>query len=253
MQIRWRLRAACFVACAALAAAGCGSDGADDSGGEDPPGSQATGDAGGNGNPQSTPTGLGPPPAFGASPVSVPPGVPAARVRPVVVIQTSQGSFTVELDKERAPTTVDNFLTYVNEGFYDGTVFHQVYRGAVILGGAYTPEFVEKPTRPGIPNEAHNGLKNMRGTIAMARVYNEVNSATCQFFINVQDNPNYDHKPGSSIDGNLEDYGYCVFGTVAEESMAVVSRIANVEVQDTDQFERRPAQTVMIESVRQIR
>ncbi|MFQ5496198.1 MAG: peptidylprolyl isomerase [Phycisphaerae bacterium] len=172
---------------------------------------------------------------------------------PTVVIETTLGNITVELDEEHAPATVDNFLRYVGRGFYDQTVFHQVFPGAVILGGKFTEELVEKQADPPVSNEAGNGLKNRRGTIAMFRDYDVINSATCQFFINAKDNPNYDYKPEAEQSLNHEDYGYCVFGRVTEDSMSVVDRIANVEVHDTADFERIPVETVVIKSITKIR
>jgi peptidyl-prolyl cis-trans isomerase A (cyclophilin A) len=135
---------------------------------------------------------------------------------PRVQFVTSEGRFTVELDAARAPKTVGNFLEYVRAGFYNGTVFHRVIDGFMIQGGGFDDKLAQKPTRAPIPLEAKSGLKNERGTIAMART-NVPDSATAQFFINVVDNPNLDYpKP----DGN----GYAVFGRVVE-GMDVVDRI----------------------------
>jgi cyclophilin family peptidyl-prolyl cis-trans isomerase len=104
---------------------------------------------------------------------------------PVVVIQTSLGDITVELFKDKAPKTVENFLSYVRDGYYRGTIFHRVIKGFMIQGGGLTPSLARKQTKPPIPNEAGNGLKNERGTIAMART-SDINSATSQFFINTR-------------------------------------------------------------------
>jgi len=186
---------------------------------------------------------------------SVDPAAPATGtpesdpLHPLVVIETSKGDITVRLDAEKAPLTVDNFLCYTETGHYQQTVFHQVLQGnpKVVIGGAFTPDLVEKRTRTPIRNEAHNGLSNTRGTIAMARQPDAIDSATCHFFINVSDNAVLDHK-----DRSPEGYGYCVFGAVAA-GMEVVDSIAGTEVKDTEQFERIPIETVMIKSVRRLR
>jgi peptidyl-prolyl cis-trans isomerase B (cyclophilin B) len=168
---------------------------------------------------------------------------------PVVTIDTSEGAITVELDAEKAPLTVDNFLSYVEAGHYDQTIFHQVLSDypQLILGGAYTSEKVEKTTHTPIRNEAHNGLRNTRGAIAMARRADAIDSATCHFFINRSDNEVLDHK-----DRTLEGYGYCVFGKVID-GLEVVDKIGAVDVQDTETFERVPVETVRINSVRRVR
>ncbi len=142
---------------------------------------------------------------------------------PRVVVETSLGSFVIELDPEHAPLTVQHFLELVDRGFYDGTIFHQVIPGYVILGGGFTPRLVEKPSGVPIRNEADNGLRNLRGTVAMARDPQVIDSACCQFFINLADNPHLDHQGNSP-----EEYGYCVFGRVVQ-GMEVVERISQVE------------------------
>ena len=167
--------------------------------------------------------------------------------RPVVEMTTSLGKITLELDGERAPLTVDNFLNYVQQGHYDGTVFDQVYANQGILGGLFTPDLVEKQTRTPVRNEADNGLKNTRGSIAMVRAADAIDSATTHFFVNVRDNPALDHQ-----DRSVEGFGYCVFGRVTA-GLDVVDRIAEVAVKQTDQFDQTPVQTVLIESVRRIR
>jgi len=143
---------------------------------------------------------------------------------PKVKLETGKGDITLELNKEKAPTTVKNFLTYVKDGFYDGTVFHRVIADFMVQGGGFALKedgtIEEKPTREPIENEAKNGLKNERGAIAMART-SEPHSATAQFFINHADNANLDHP---SFDG----WGYAVFGKVVE-GMDVVDEIAAVE------------------------
>ncbi len=131
-----------------------------------------------------------------------------AESSPRVTLQTTLGDITVELDREHAPVTVKNFLRYVQEGFYDNTVFHRVINGFMIQGGGFTPDFERKQTYAPIENEADNGLKNRRGTIAMARTGNP-HSATAQFFINVADNKFLDHTRPTR-----NGWGYTVFGKV---------------------------------------
>ena len=157
----------------------------------------------------------------------------------VLVIETSMGDITVELNRARAPKSVENILSYVNSGFYDGTIFHRVISNFMIQGGGFTPDMARKDTRDPIQNEAGNGLKNRRGTLAMARTA-DVHSATAQFFINVQDNAFLDHKGNSS-----RDYGYAVFGKVTD-GMDVVDKIKNVKTEDGDV----PTETVLIKTIR---
>ena len=167
---------------------------------------------------------------------------PPASAHPVVVIETSLGSITVELLPDKAPDSVANFLQYAKEGFYDGTIFHRVVSGYVIQGGGFTPELVEKATRPPIPNEAMNGLSNRRGTIAMARTA-RVRSATSQFYINVADNPRLDNH-GYAPD----DFGYAVFGRVTA-GMDVVDKIATVRTEVKGDMENVPVTPVVIRHV----
>ena len=122
------------------------------------------------------------------------PNAPPDRLHPVVQLHTTLGDITIKLDAEHAPITVDNFLAYLDNGQYDNTLFHQVVPGVAILGGGYDTFGKEKPTGSPIRNEAHNGMKNRRGTIAMARRPDLVDSSTCQFFINLADNPKLDYK-----------------------------------------------------------
>lgn len=183
-------------------------------------------------------------PSYGDLPAA---GVPQRRhvnLHPTVKVRTSAGEFTVELDGEHAPLTVDNFLGYVNAGQYNGTIFHQVYDGFIVLGGGYDAKFNERSTQPPVRNEAHNGLKNSRGTIAMARQLDSIDSATCQFFINLDDNSSLDH---TGTEPNQ--YGYCVFGKVTS-GMDVVEQIGKVQVHSTPQFENVPVKPVIIESIR---
>ncbi len=163
---------------------------------------------------------------------------------PVAVISTSMGDFTVELFRDRAPVSVDNFLSYATTGFFDGTVFHRVISGFMIQGGGFTPDLVEKPTRPPIRNEAANGLNNVRGTLAMART-RALRSATAQFFVNVADNRGkLDHR-GYSPD----DFGYAVFGRVLG-GMEVCDRISAVTTRTTGPHDDVPIEPVVIQGVR---
>lgn len=146
---------------------------------------------------------------------------------PVVVVQTNLGDITIELFRDRAPATVENFLSYANSGFYGGTIFHRVVRGFMIQGGGFTPQMRQKPTRSPIKNEASTVLKNQRGTVAAART-NAVHSSTSQFFINTEDNPSLDHK---SI--RPDEFGYAVFGRVID-GMDVVGKIERVKTNNKD-------------------
>ena len=138
---------------------------------------------------------------------------------PQVTFKTSLGDFTVELYPNKAPKTVENFLEYVNSGFYDGTVFHRVVDNFMVQGGGFTQDLKHKPTRPSIQNEGNNGLSNMRGSLAAARTM-DPQSATAQFFINVVDNPRIDY----TGDQDSTTWGYCVFGKVIS-GMDVIDKI----------------------------
>lgn len=166
---------------------------------------------------------------------------------PIVSLKTSLGEVTLKLEAKRAPRTVNNFLHYVQSGHYNETIFHQVQDGYVVLGGSYAADLSEKDGRYPIPNEADNGLKNVRGTIAMARQPDEIDSATCQFFINLSDNPNLDHSGEAP-----EEFGFCVFGEVIK-GMEVLDRMSRVEVQATEQFEQLPVETVLLETARRVK
>jgi cyclophilin family peptidyl-prolyl cis-trans isomerase len=157
-----------------------------------------------------------------------------------VVMKTSKGDITLALDPDKAPKTVANFLRYVDEGFYDGTVFHRVISGFMIQGGGLTPDMHKKPTHEPVANEAKNGLKNVRGSIAMART-RDPDSATAQFFINHRDNPNLDYP---SFDG----WGYAVFGKVTR-GMDVVDAIAAVKTTHSNGRGNVPVEPVIIKSV----
>lgn len=161
---------------------------------------------------------------------------------PQVVLETSLGKLTLSLDAKIAPRTVHNFLHYVENGFYDQTIFHQVEEGYVIVGGGFTSDLTEKPARYPVPNEAAGGRKNLRATVAMARQPDTIDSSVCQFFVNLTDNPHLDHRGEAP-----EDYGYCVFGEVVE-GLDVLDRIAQVEVRSNDEFPKLPVETVLIES-----
>ena len=161
---------------------------------------------------------------------------------PVVTIETSLGSITVELFKDQAPVSVANFLEYVRDGFYPGTVWHRVVPGYVIQGGGFTADLQEKPTRPPIQNEATNGVSNRRGTVAMART-RALRSATSQFYINLSNNPSLDHQ-GFSPDV----FGYAVFGRVIA-GMDVVDRIGQVKTGFKDGMEDVPLEPVLIRSI----
>jgi len=159
---------------------------------------------------------------------------------PVVLLETSMGNIRVELNQEKAPISVKNFLSYVKEGHYDGLIFHRVIRGFMIQGGGFTKEMREKrPAHPPIKNEAGNGLKNDRGTIAMART-GVVDSATAQFFINVVNNDFLNH-----VDNTPRGFGYAVFGKVVE-GMDVVDKIRAVPTGRVSMFEDVPKEAVTI-------
>jgi cyclophilin family peptidyl-prolyl cis-trans isomerase len=169
------------------------------------------------------------------------PAASATQSDPVVVLDTTAGAITIQLYADKAPDSVQNFLEYVRDGFYSGTIFHRVVTGYVIQGGGYTPELVEKTTRPPVRNEATNGLTNTRGTLAMARM-SAVRSATSQFFINLANNSRLDHR-GYSPD----DYGYAVFGRVIA-GMDVVDRIAAEPTGSRDGMDDVPVTPVVIKS-----
>lgn len=157
----------------------------------------------------------------------------------VVVLETSMGIIKIAVNEEKAPISAENFLSYVNEGFYDGTVFHRVKRGFMVQGGGFDESFNEKGVKAPIKNEADNGLKNKRGTLAMART-SVVDSATAQFFINVVDNDFLDHK------GNSPDqYGYAVFGKVIE-GMDVVDKIEKVKTGSKGFHQDVPVENIII-------
>ena len=159
-----------------------------------------------------------------------------------VLLSTTNGDITVELDQEKAPVTCENFLAYVASGHYDGTVFHRVIPGFMIQGGGFTADMRQKPTSSPINNEADNGLKNDRGTLAMART-SDPHSATSQFFINLTDNDFLDHKAKSP-----QGWGYAVFGRVVE-GLEVVDAIAQVQTGTSGPHSDVPEEPVVIDRI----
>ncbi len=165
----------------------------------------------------------------------------AAPGNPKVLMKTTMGNITIELYPDKAPTSVKNFLSYVNENFYDGTIFHRVIKGFMIQGGGLTVDFEEKSAKASIQNESKNGLKNKRGTLAMARMA-EPHTGTSQFFINHVDNPGLDY--GRAADG----WGYCVFGKVTQ-GMDVVDAIATAPTMTKYGMRDVPRETIQIISI----
>ncbi len=158
----------------------------------------------------------------------------------LVRVYTNLGSFVIQLDPERAPLTVANFLEYVRAGQYEGTLFHRVVGNFIVQGGGYDEQFNEKPTREPIPNESGNGLSNARGTVGLART-GEPHSGTCQFYVNLTDNPALDPQPSR--------WGYAVFGRVIE-GMSVVDQIGAVATGQVGPFESEaPLKPIVIEKV----
>lgn len=160
----------------------------------------------------------------------------------MIRFETSHGAFTVELFPKEAPVTVENFLKYVDDGFFDGTIFHRIVPGFVIQGGGLTADFANKKTRAPIRNEAQNGLKNTRGSLSMART-SDVNSATSQFFVNLKDNGFLDHGP--------RDFGYAVFGRVTD-GLEVIDRIASLSTGTRKGYQDAPLEDVVIVSARRL-
>ncbi len=160
----------------------------------------------------------------------------------MIRFETSHGGFTIELFPQEAPVTVENFLKYVDDGFFDGTIFHRIVPGFVIQGGGLTADFGNKKTRAPISNEAKNGLKNTRGSLSMART-SDINSATSQFFVNLKDNAFLDHGP--------RDYGYAVFARVTE-GLEVIDKIAAVTTGRRKGYTDAPLEDVVIVSARRL-
>ncbi len=165
---------------------------------------------------------------------------PVSAANPEVVLYTNLGEIKIELYPDKAPISVQNFLKYVNEGFYSGTIFHRVIKGFMVQGGGFTADLTQKPTQKPIKNEAQNGLKNTRGTLAMART-GVVDSATAQFFINTVNNDFLNYASPSS-------YGYCVFGKVIS-GMDVVDKIEKMKTGTKEGYPDVPLTPVVIERV----
>jgi peptidyl-prolyl cis-trans isomerase B (cyclophilin B) len=163
----------------------------------------------------------------------------------MVVLKTNHGDITLELDAEKAPATVANFLQYVRDGHYDNTVFHRVIDGFMIQGGGMEPGMKQKPTRDQIANEAANGLKNKKYTVAMART-SEPHSATAQFFINIADNDFLDYKAP-----NANGWGYCVFGKVVD-GQDVVDKIRTVPTANSGFHQNVPKDDVVIQKAEEV-
>ena len=161
---------------------------------------------------------------------------------PHVYIKTNVGGFTIELYPDKAPVTVANFLNYVEKGYYSGTIFHRVIKGFMIQGGGFTTDMSQKETAPPIKNEASNGLKNEKYTLAMART-NIVDSATSQFFVNVKDNSNLDHR-----DKTKTAYGYCVFARVIEGT-DVIDKIEMAQTAKKGSYSDVPVKPVIIKAM----
>ena len=175
------------------------------------------------------------------SPTTLLPSAMAAAVTTTrVMVTTSEGNIELALDNQKAPVSVKNFVEYANNGFYNGTVFHRVIPGFMVQGGGFIDDMKQKATNPPIKNEADNGLRNLRGTIAMARTA-EKDSATSQFFINVADNAFLDH--------GQRDFGYAVFGKVVK-GMDVVDKISQVQTTHVGPYQNVPTKPIVIKSVK---
>jgi len=162
---------------------------------------------------------------------------------PVVLFSTNQGDIKVKLNRDAAPITVENLIGYVNDGFYDGVIFHRVIPRFMVQTGGFTPDMKQKTPKAPIKNEADNGLRNSRGTLSMART-SDVDSATSQFFINVNDN--------KFLDNGEKDFGYAVFGEVIE-GMDVVDKIAAVQTGTVGSFRDVPQESIVINSAKVIK
>jgi cyclophilin family peptidyl-prolyl cis-trans isomerase len=158
----------------------------------------------------------------------------------MIRFQTSLGDFTIEFFEKEAPLSVANFKSYIDDGYFDGTIFHRIVPGFVIQGGGFTEDMTQKKTKAPVKNEADNGLKNTRGTLSMART-NDINSATSQFFVNLKDNDFLDHSRGN--------FGYAVFAKVTE-GMDVIDKIAAVATGRKKGFDDVPVEAVTMTSVR---
>ena len=160
----------------------------------------------------------------------------------MIRFETTLGDFTIELYEKDAPLSVANFLRYIGDEFFDGTIFHRIVPGFVIQGGGFTEDMTQKRTQPPVKNEADNGLKNKRGTLSMART-NDINSATSQFFVNLKDNDFLDHSRGN--------FGYAVFARITE-GMDVIDKIAAVETGRRRGFDDVPVDPVIMKSVKRV-
>jgi peptidyl-prolyl cis-trans isomerase A (cyclophilin A) len=160
----------------------------------------------------------------------------------MIRFETTLGDFTIEFFEKEAPLSVANFLRYIDDGFFDGTIFHRIVPSFVIQGGGFTEDMTQKKTHPTVKNEADNGLKNSRGTLSMART-NDINSATSQFFVNLKDNDFLDHSRGN--------FGYAVFARVTD-GMGIVDKIAAVETGRRRGFDDVPVEPVIMKSVRRL-
>src|SRR5580658_4876006 len=160
----------------------------------------------------------------------------------MIRFETSLGDFTIELFEKEAPESVANFTRYIDDQFFDGTIFHRIVPGFVIQGGGLTADYAQKKTHPPVRNEAANGVRNQRGTLSMART-DEIHSATSQFFVNLADNDFLDQRPGR--------YGYAVFGRIAE-GMDVIERIAAVPTGKRKGHSDAPMEDVLITSARRL-
>jgi cyclophilin family peptidyl-prolyl cis-trans isomerase len=169
---------------------------------------------------------------------------PVAKETSRVRVKTNMGSFVIELDSARAPLTVANFLEYVRAGHYSGTIFHRIVGTFVVQGGGFDEKYVEKPTRPGIPNESGNGLSNRRGTVGLART-GEPHSGNAQFYLNLADNTTLDPQPSR--------WGYAVFGRIVE-GMEAVDGIGAVATGAIGPFQRdAPLKPIVIESIEELK
>jgi len=166
----------------------------------------------------------------------------SAAENPTIVVETSMGSFEIELFADKAPKTVENILGYVNDKFYDGLIFHRVISSFMIQGGGFSPKLEKKETKKAIANESANGLSNKRGTVAMART-NVADSATSQFYVNVKDNDSLDRANAA------DEVGYCVFGKVTK-GMDVVDKIKEVKTETRGGMKDVPVDDVTIKSVK---
>lgn len=166
---------------------------------------------------------------------------------PRVVLETNKGNITIELFPEQAPKSVENFLSYVNDGFYDGVIFHRVIPNFMIQTGGFTESLTRKATRTPIVNEATNGLSNTRGTVAMARTP-AINSATSQFFINNTDNLFLDHKGQS-----MQTFGYAVFGKVTADSLSIVDSISNQQTAPKQGHQNMPVTNIIIKRAYEVK